>query len=233
MPTTPDNGADQELVTVSRWRVATPERQQATLDALATTWAAAPWPENLITYDVHTGTDGTSLLHHSRWKSRTAFEQFQQQGRDERVGQVFQAVPGIERADLRLYHLDRARTFDTRAQPGAVVIVTFDTDCPEWQSRLVDVVLDYQDRIGLDPARAPGMISNRFHASTDGTRVINYAEFTDEDAHQRLVDSTLGAHDELPTMIGQLEGVRARGFERFLPGLRLRPRFEPVTDASR
>jgi hypothetical protein len=45
--------------------------------------------------------------------------------------------------------------------------------------------------------------ATHLHASTDGTRVINYAEWTDEEAHRRMVDATPTDIEPAPDPAGQ------------------------------
>jgi hypothetical protein len=59
-----------------------------------------------------------------------------------------------------------------------------------------------------------GAVRGRF---TDGTRVLNYAEWTDEDAHRRMVEAdSTPTDDEWKTRISTgTPGVRFTGFTRY------------------
>ncbi|MFE0206156.1 antibiotic biosynthesis monooxygenase [Streptomyces sp. NPDC058985] len=169
----------------STWRVGTPERQRLTVDAIARTWERRPWPaDGLRGYHVYTGHDGSTLLHHSQWASEHAYEAFTKTHRQERVDEIDTAVPGIERVGLDRYRRYRSGTREngTAPAPGCVVIVDieFESPDPDRQRAWVDAVFE---ALESDPEQHPGGISAHFHLSTDGTRVLNYAEWESAQAH--------------------------------------------------
>lgn len=177
----------------STWRVGTPERQRQTVDAIARTWERRPWPaDDLRGYHVYTGHDGSTLLHHSQWANEQAYETFvldptaasPRSHRQERVDEIDTAVPGIERLGLGRYRRHRSLTREDGAAPvpGCVVIVDveFEGPDPERQRAWVDAVCE---ALASEPNPHPGGISAHFHLSTDGTRVLNYAEWESAQAH--------------------------------------------------
>ncbi|MFF7165413.1 antibiotic biosynthesis monooxygenase [Streptomyces sp. NPDC008086] len=178
--TRPDMGAPF----FSTWRVGTPLRQKQTVEAIAGTWEARPWPaDDLLGYHVYTGHDGSTLLHHAQWRDEQAYESFVRTHRQERVDEIDTAVPGIERLGLGRYRRYRGvrRDGDPRV-PGCVVIVDieFEGPDPERQRAWVDAVLE---ALAAEPNPHPGGISAHFHLGTDGTRVLNYAEWESAQAH--------------------------------------------------
>ncbi|WP_122614840.1 antibiotic biosynthesis monooxygenase [Streptomyces sp. Tu 4128] len=169
----------------STWRVGTPERQRLTVDAIARTWERRPWPaDGLLGYHVYTGHDGSTLLHHSQWASEQAYEAFVKTHRQERVDEIDTAVPGIERLGLGRYRRYRSGTREngTAPVPGCVVIVDveFESPDPGRQRAWVDAVFE---ALESEPEQRPGGISAHFHLGTDGTRVLNYAEWESAQAH--------------------------------------------------
>lgn len=58
------------------------------------------------------------------------------------------------------------------------------------------------------------MIASHFHRGVDGTRVLNYAEFTGEQAHDEVLQTRLRADDEVPWLIDEMPGVTPLGYER-------------------
>ncbi|MEV6418737.1 antibiotic biosynthesis monooxygenase [Streptomyces sp. NPDC051662] len=173
------------LVLISTWRVGTPERQRATVDAISRAWRSREWPDvGLLSYSVSTGNDGDTLRHYSQWRDREAYDAFARTFRNERNAEIDAAVPGIERVGLRSYELYRSGALaeaETRV-PGCVVLVEVEFEGPDTdrQKGWVDAVFE---ALGTDPATPPGGISAHFHLSTDGTRVLNYAEWESEQAH--------------------------------------------------
>ncbi|MDX2935036.1 antibiotic biosynthesis monooxygenase [Streptomyces ipomoeae] len=163
----------------STWRVGTPLRQRQTVEAIAGTWERRPWPsEGLLGYFVYTAEDGSGLLHYSQWADEQAYEAFIKTHRQERNDEIDTAVPGIERLGLGRYRRYRSLTGDGRGErvPGCVVLVDVEFDGPD-PARLRAWVDAVEEALTAEPNPHPGGISAHFHISTDGTRVLNYAEW--------------------------------------------------------
>ncbi|MFE0418225.1 antibiotic biosynthesis monooxygenase [Streptomyces tendae] len=191
----------------STWRVGTPERQRQTAEAIARTWESRPWPaEDLRGYHVYTGHDGSTLLHHSQWASEQAYEAFAKVHRQERVDEIDTAVPGIERLGLGRYRRYRSTRREDRAAvvPGCIVIVDveFEGPDPDRQRAWVDAVFE---ALESEPNPHPGGISAHFHLSTDGTRVLNYAEWESAQAH---LDALAAPGDGVGSTTPQWERVQ-------------------------
>ncbi|WP_426569736.1 antibiotic biosynthesis monooxygenase [Streptomyces canus] len=173
----------------STWRVGTPERQARAVEAVAHTWERRPWPTaGLLGYHLYTGHDGSTLLHHSRWTSEQAYEAFVRTHRQERNDEIDTAVPGIERQWLGRYRRHRSReraAGDTRV-PGLIVTVRIDFEpgAAEHRADWVDLVLK---SLADDPDGHRGLIAAHFHLSTDGTHVLNYAEWESARAYDESV----------------------------------------------
>lgn len=169
----------------STWRVGTPSRQRQTVDAIADTWTRRPWPaDGLLGYFVYAGEDGSGLLHYSQWADEQAYEAFVKTRRQERNDAIDTAVPGIERVGLGRYRHYRGLARDGHGVrvPGCVVIVDIEFDGPDpaRQRAWVDAV---EEALAAEPNLRPGGISAHFHVSTDGTRVLNYAEWETAQDH--------------------------------------------------
>ncbi|MFE9024177.1 antibiotic biosynthesis monooxygenase [Streptomyces sp. NPDC007808] len=179
-PTRPEVGAPS----FSTWRVGTRPRQRQTVEAIAGAWENRPWPSaDLLGYHVYVGEDASTLLHYAQWRSEQAFDAYVKTHRQERVDEIDTAVPGIERVTLDRYRHYRSATRegDTRV-PGCIVIVDveFDGPDPDRQRAWVDAVFEALEG---EPNPHPGGIAAHFHLSTDGTRVLNYAEWESAEAH--------------------------------------------------
>ncbi len=211
----------------STWRVGTPLRQRQTVEAIARTWEARPWPaDGLLGYHVYTGHDGSTLLHHSQWRGEQAYESFVRTHRQERVDQIDTAVPGIERLGLGRYRRYRSarRDGDPRV-PGCVVIVDieFEGPDPERQRAWVDAVLA---ALEAEPEPHSGGISAHFHLSTDGTRVLNYAEWESARAHAEALAAPgdgVGSATELWHRVQNWPGLKGSTVSRYDHALGLLP----------
>ncbi|MFF8828834.1 antibiotic biosynthesis monooxygenase [Streptomyces sp. NPDC015131] len=214
------------VVTVSTWRVGTPERQKAAVEAIATAWHARDWPAGgLLSYTVHTGEDGDTLLHYAQWTGEEAYQHFVRTHRDDRNAEIDAAVPGIERVALHTYTPYRSGTAapgDTRI-PGCVVVVDVEFDGPDAdrQRAWVDAVFD---ALGDEPAPHPGGIAAHFHTGTDGTRVLNYAEWESAGAHRAALAAPgdgIGSATPLWQRVQTWPGVTGGGVRRYTPALSL------------
>ncbi|MEV0904926.1 antibiotic biosynthesis monooxygenase [Streptomyces hokutonensis] len=169
----------------SAWRVGTPLRQRQTVEAVAVAWERRPWPaDDLLGHHLYTGHDTSTLLHYSQWASEQAYEAFVRTRRQERVDEIDTAVPGIEWLGLGRYrHYRSGGPADRGGRvPGCVVIVDVEFEGPDSdrQRAWVDAVFEALEN---EPAPHPGGIAAHFHLSTDGTRVLNYAEWESAQAH--------------------------------------------------
>lgn len=219
--------ADAGIVKASTWDAGSPERQRRAVEAIREAWGSREWPRpGPLSYTVHAGEDGRTLLHYSQWADEESHRAFVRAGRDGRDADIDAAVPGIERLAPRTYELYRSTAGGPDArEPGCVVIVDVEFDGAD-KARQRDWVDGVFEALGTDPAPAPGGISAHFHVSTDGTRVLNYAEWVSAQAH---IDALAAAGDGIGSRTPQWErvqaypGVTGGGVHRYTPALSLRP----------
>ncbi|MEO3977082.1 antibiotic biosynthesis monooxygenase [Streptomyces sp. CAU 1734] len=217
------------VVKVSTWDVGTPERQRAALAAIARAWRSREWPDaGLLSYTIHAGEDGRTLLHYSQWTGEEAYRDFVRTHRDERNAEIDAAVPGVARLDLHSYELypDGVRGAGDPRIPGAVVVVEAELDGSGGERRRagVDGVLAAPAGDAPDEAGAgAGKISGWLHLGTDGTRILHYAEWETADAHRAARDDPGEGAGGAWQRLRSLPGVRVRRVHRCVPGLSLRP----------
>ncbi|MFD3975531.1 antibiotic biosynthesis monooxygenase [Streptomyces cyaneofuscatus] len=215
---------DAGIVKVSMWDVGTPERQRQAVDAIRKTWRSREWPHpGLLSYSVHTGEDGRTLLHYSQWAGEQAYQDFFRDGRDTRNADIDAAVPGVERLSLHTYELYRSvlrAEGDTRA-PGCVVIVDLEFAGPD-PARQRDWVDAVVEALGEDPDTPAGGIAAHFHVSTDGSRVLNYAEWESADHHIAALAAPgegVGSPSPLWERVQTYPGIVGGGVNRYTPAL--------------
>ncbi|WNI25456.1 antibiotic biosynthesis monooxygenase [Streptomyces sp. ITFR-16] len=219
---------DAGVVKASTWDVGTPERQRQAVEAIRKAWESREWPQpGPLSCTVHTGEDGRTLFHYSQWADEETFQAYVRSARDERNAEIDAAVPGIERIALHTYELYRFGTpgGPDAVAPGCVVIVDVEFEGPD-PARQRDWVDTVFEALGTDPAPAPGGLAGYFHVSTDGTRVLNYAEWVSAQAH---IDALAAPGNGVGSRTPQWErvqtypGVTGGGVHRYTPALSLRP----------
>lgn len=173
------------------------------------------------------GEDGATLLHYSQWTGEQAYQDFVGESRDIRNDEIDAAVPGIERLGLRTYELYRSglrAAGDTR-ETGCLVIVEaeFDGPDPARQRAWVDTVFE---ALGEEAALPAGGIAAHFHVSTDGTRVINYAEWESAEHHIAALAAPgegVGSPSPLWERVQNYPGMTGGGVHRYTPVLSMEP----------
>lgn len=224
--------------------------RSAALDAIAAVWERDPWPSpGLLGYHLLTGEDGRTLLHHSQWTDDDAFETYGREHRQTRVDEIDAAAPGIERVGLGRYrHYRSGGTGDGARVPGCVVVVEieFETgpglgtatgtstgtgtakgfgsgEAPDPRRDWVDAVFEALED---DPNPPPGGLSAHFHLSTDGSRVLNYAEWESAQAHINALASPgrgVGGPTEQWKRVQRYPGLKHSSVSRYTPAFALLP----------
>ena len=216
--THPDAGPDQ-IVLVTTWRVGDQDRQRRVADAIAATWHDRPWPwPQLLDWTVLGSINGNTLLNYLRLSGSDTVAAREQ--RESRWQEIDKAVPGIERLGGREYRHYRSVIGQAAQQghsdqpPGCYVMVRAQFSEPNGR-RWVDNVFAVSARVHRP---TPGLIGAHFHLSSDDRHVLNLAEWTDEQAHRRLVDTPGGA---VRDAVNLFPGRTRVSFERFRLLLRL------------
>jgi Antibiotic biosynthesis monooxygenase len=143
-----------------------PDLQRPIADATLAAWDASLWPEGVLSRTCYLSTDGQRVLTY-------------EQRMDDNTEMVDHGAIA--------YRLYRSGTRDDAAVPGCIVIVDVQTDGHDTARRWVDTVFE---ALAAETTLHSGGISGHFHISADGTRVMNYAEWTDEQSHIEALSGT-------------------------------------------
>ncbi|MFB6437557.1 antibiotic biosynthesis monooxygenase [Streptomyces sp. NPDC056411] len=207
---------DAGTVLISEWDAGSPEGQRAVLGGVARAWAGTPLPAGFLSRVLFAGTDGRSVLDYAQWTSEAAHRECvgtEATGLSGRIAAAPQALGDVGDTGPTRYRLYRSMLPQGEPEaPGCVVRVAFRTAGHDAAREFVDGLL------GLLGEEQPGEggIASHFHLSEDGTRVVNYSEWTAPEAHQRTVDSRLRAGGRVMAFIDGLPGVEPLGFRRFV-----------------
>ncbi|MFI0788258.1 antibiotic biosynthesis monooxygenase [Streptomyces lydicus] len=203
---------DAGTVLIDEWDAGGPEGQRAVLEGVARAWEGTPLPAGSLSRVLFAGTDGRSVLHYAQWTSEAAHREFVRSEGTGPIGRIAAALDAVGDEGPARYRLYRSMLPEgEQAAPGCVVRVAFRTTGHDAARELVDGLFGL---VG-ERQRGSGAIASHFHIGEDGTRVVNYSEWTTPEAHQRVVDARLGGGGDVMRFINGLPGVEPLGFRRY------------------
>lgn len=207
---------DVRAISVTRWIVGDLARQHAAVDAAMAEFERLGLPKGLLSLTCFVNAEGPSVLNYAQWASDEAHEEFLRTLGPTLDRGVDEAIPGIERQGPITYRLYRSYVPEgPTVDPGLMILVTIEFDGPGRARDWIDVVIDAVRAV--EPVH--GLITNHFHISVDDTRVINYTEWTDEQAHYEAIDSDtgpIGQKGSVGQRVRTMPGVTKIGFEHLL-----------------
>ncbi len=181
--TRPDAG----IVAVTEFQVGGADRQQALFEASRAAWATVPWPETLLAITWLASLDGQRALAYVQWRDESGFEAFGRTHRPILTARLKAAAPTLDPSPPVFYRRYRSETLPDAPAPGCIVVVSVEFDGPDEarQRAWVEAVFD---ALASEPTLPAGALGSHFHLSTDGTRVLNYAQWADEASHRNALE---------------------------------------------
>ena len=177
MPTISTNN---ELATVIVIFNVEPEKQQELLDTVAEFVKTVKQQPGFVSANLHKSLDGLKVANYAQWKTKEDFENFIQNPEikekaskikafkpDSHVYQVVisESKEGIPEIDKKyIYHFAEFRMQ------------------PENQPKMIELAKENV----VKAMKLSGLVSANFHSSIDGTRVINYGQWSDKEAIENL-----------------------------------------------
>ncbi len=182
-PVRPDAG----IVAVTEFQVGGADQQQALFAASRAAWDALSWPATLLSVSWLASLDGLNTLAYAQWRDESEFEAFGRTHRPILADRFRQAVPALVASPPVFYRHYRSSVRPDAPVAGCIVAVAVEFDGPDEarQRAWVDAVFD---ALASEPQPPAGGIAAHFHVSTDGTRVLNYAEWIDEASHKAALE---------------------------------------------
>ncbi|CAM5538394.1 antibiotic biosynthesis monooxygenase [Streptomyces abikoensis] len=204
--TRPDAG----VALVSTRHAGSPQAQRAAAEATFAAWRARPLPAGLLSLSFYAGTDGAAVMAYAQWTDRAASLRHAAAHGPVMIHGVGESPADLERSEPLVFR--RYRTIgpgrSATAVPACIATPLFDVDGPERQRTIIDTLLD-----GPLSRPLPGLVAAHFHFSTDGTRILNYAEWTSEELHERSLHSA--TLQEAGATTRATPGVRGVGCPRY------------------
>jgi Antibiotic biosynthesis monooxygenase len=216
---------DATTVTISQWDEQSPIDQRARADRALDDRATSPWPEGLLSTSCFLSTGPVErvglLAETSTHDDRPG--QLQVVRYEQWSSGVHDAATALDQSGVATYRLYRSHLSGDRdgssAGPRCVVLVTIDfaDDVDEPARRWVDSVIA---AIEAEPEPIPGLVAGHFHLSEDRRRVVNYAEWTSEQAYDLALGSGPPgiAQTDLPEwrLVWEAPGVLANTAARYV-----------------
>ncbi|MBT2488560.1 antibiotic biosynthesis monooxygenase [Streptomyces sp. ISL-96] len=194
---------DSHAVYMSYWFVDGAEQGRAVLDEIMAVWESAPRPEGILTFSCYLSTGNDVVLTYAQCTDDAVYRPFTR-------GLSLPAGPAS--TDPIEYRLHRDVLVDPTGQaPGAMVAASFDVDGSQRQRNIVDAIVRNVQSAPAD--EQAGLIAAHFHLSVDGSRVINFAEWTDDEAHIEFLGGDLSRRSL--EIANEMPGVRPLGFKRY------------------
>jgi hypothetical protein len=219
----PDVRRPDATFVVSRdFTVERPESQRHAADTLIDAWDDIRWPEGLLSISVFLGTDGVTIFHYVQWTRWEAFDDYIASGDPGPAPYIVQMAPELKMSNLAQYTLYRSAPNESSGLPGCIVAVEVEFDGPDFQRQRawVDAVFEALAADAGGEAGLPdGGLGAHFHASLDGTRVLNYAEWMDEASHIAALErggDSIG-RGELWRRVQEYPGLKRSTVRRFVP----------------
>jgi hypothetical protein len=188
-------------VYMSHWHVPDARTGQVQLDRVGDAWRRAEWPDGILTFSSYLGYDHDTVLTYVQCSRADVYRPF------------VHALPDPEaRIEPVEYRLRQTVSLQSReSPPEAVVAASFDVDGPERQRQIIAQVTEHLRAASAE--QHAGLLASHFHASVDGTRVINFAEWTSDEAHIAFLEGSM-RHGAL-RLATATPGVRPIGFTRY------------------
>ncbi|ROT33855.1 antibiotic biosynthesis monooxygenase [Micromonospora sp. HM5-17] len=189
---------DATAVFVSTWYVPDPESRSRLLGGLGRQWRDPAGGAGIVSASSFVSVAGDTILAYVQCADPAGYRR------------AMRSTPGAVQVGAVEYRLRRCVVCADGA-PGCVVVATFDVDGPDRQAHIVDAIVDAIEQ--APPDGQPGLLAANFHVSVDGSRVLNYAEWTTDEAHETfLAGSTRATALRISTTT---PGVRPIGFTRY------------------
>ena len=178
MPTLATNN---ELATVIVIFSIKPEQQQELLDAIAKFLEEVKQQPGFVSASLHKSIDGLKVANYAQWQSKEDYENFLNNS------EIRQKASKIEayKPDSHVYEVvvsDSKEGTPKITKGGYIAHFAEFRMPPENQPRMIELAKENLPKA----MKLPGLVNATFHRSLDGTRVINYGQWSNPEAIENL-----------------------------------------------
>ena len=174
---------DNSLTTVIIIFTVKPEQQLELIDTIKEFLETVKIQPGFVSANLHKSTDGVKVANYAQWESIETFQAFRNnQEIQAKAAKLFE----FDTPDSHVYEIvtseSKVGTPEIKIGEHVVHFAEFSMQ-PENQPKMVELAQEH-----VKPAmEQPGLISATFHRSLDGTRVINYGQWENQEAIEELV----------------------------------------------
>ncbi|MGB3756231.1 MAG: antibiotic biosynthesis monooxygenase [Rivularia sp. (in: cyanobacteria)] len=157
------------------------EKQQELIDTIAEFGDTVKQQPGFVSANIHKSLDGLKVANYAQWKTKEDFENFINNAEtQEKAAKLRQFNP----PDSHIYEVVISESKEGIPQIDKKYIYHFAEFRmqPENQPRMVELA---EENVGK-AMKLPGLVSANFHRSLDGTRVINYGQWSNQEAIENL-----------------------------------------------
>jgi quinol monooxygenase YgiN len=174
---------DNNLTTVIIIFTVKPEQQQELINTIKEFLATVKTQPGFVSANLHKSLDGVKVANYAQWDSMEAYEAFRKNTEVQaKASKLFE----FDTPDSHVYEIvtSESKIGTPEIKPGEYTVHFAEFSMqPDNQPKMVELAKEH-----IKPAMAqPGLISATFHRSLDGTRVINYGQWSDAKAIKELV----------------------------------------------
>jgi len=177
MPTIATNN---EIATVIIIFNVEPEQQQELIDTIAEFVKTVKQQPGFVSANIHKSIDGVKVANYAQWKTKQDFENFINNAQvQEKAAKIRELNP-----DSHIYEVVISDSKSGIPEIDKQYIYHFAEFRmqPENQPRMIELAKENV----VKAMELPGLVSANFHRSIDGTRVINYGQWSDKEAIENL-----------------------------------------------
>ena len=173
---------DNKLTTVIIIVSVEPSRQDELIAAIEEFLETVKTQPGFVSANLHKSLDGVKVANYAQWASMEDFEAF---SNNTEVQQKAEKLFTLAQPDFHVYEIvtSESKVGTPQIKEGEYVTHFAEFSMkPENQPKMVSLAKEH-----IKPAmEQPGLISATFHRSLDGTRVINYGQWSDREAIEQL-----------------------------------------------
>ncbi len=158
------------------------ERQQELIDVIAEFLETVKQQPGFVSANIHKSIDGVKVANYAQWQSQADYNNFVNNTEvQEKAAKLREFNP----PDIHIYEVvvSESKEGTPQIKQGQYITHFAEFRMPaENQPRMIELAKENV----VKAMELPGLISANFHRSLDGTRVINYGQWLDREAIEKL-----------------------------------------------